>query len=813
MLPLWIIDLESSAVSKKKLQSLLGAMGENMKSYWHYFHVEEDMAVEGIDSCKALMDALVNDGRNCYNAFSKAGYRVSNFQILVLGAADERLSQSIFAPLAGLLRDSLPRIIADHANLGVEITGVLYVPSTINQCDDVSKRRSTAMLLEEVNMLNERLGSRHYSYMVAYQDIQYKGIRFYSALSPEQRTELLFQIVTNLFFSSVDRERVFDRINQYGCIFSVGVASVYYNSKQHQDYELKKMLDRLVAEFKDTENADGECSRKIVKEMFDGSALTADAVSERLCEGCGSLDIDLNKIDGEPDPHPVWDLFLADLFPRYYRRYLKYMPARLIRFMQSFCYVLLARFSDVIRRNREEAVGHFKTLLDGIYRKVYLDPAVSYATIAQVEATYNAVKDLLLAKRKEVTLALTEIVPVPKYLRNDYDRCVADEEANTPSAIIDDIRKNLKKEPVVLSLLVRCFLLGILLVFTIVPVLRVLSPHVINLGGIVTIEWLWIPVLFFLPLVIEFFIKLRRHFKRIRRLKYKLLACNLLSVNKRLSKFLMDEQGAFYDALIEECNAQLKLLSAFRDALHVADVKKVDGAIPENMFNQPLLGGSFCGEQLLADESVTEAKIRVDGKMFRVSELMKDDIVRLLKESFRQSETQEAADLSDKDEPTMHAESFVAVLGNRFMGQLDIQCADNMGKMLNLLEKNFNLDVFKKMAGVNGMLFSVNSSNKPIVKVVNSPKQFEVEGMSIIGDEKTSDYAMMTCWQRIDSPGILSQQVCNYDLNPLPELSFADKLSLYYGYYRQNDLAFRLAGQPIRIPKEDMVSFNNLKAE
>jgi hypothetical protein len=38
----------------------------------------------------------------------------------------------------------------------------------------------------------------------------------------------------------------------------------------------------------------------------------------------------------------------------------------------------------------------------------------------------------------------------------------------------------------------------------------------------------------------------------------------------------------------------------------------------------------------------------------------------------------------------------------------------------------------------------------------------------------------------------------------LPPLSFADKLSLYYGFFRQKDLAYVLAGTPLRIPKEDM---------
>ena len=212
MLPVWIIDLGGSEVSSKKLQDLLESLSESQKPFWHYCHPEEAKPVTDISSLKALMDALVKDGRECYNGFIKAGYPVNNFQIAILGAADEKLSQTAFAPLPGLLRDYLPKIVSDHANLGVEVTGVLFIPSTINQLDDVRERERAAMLLEDVNMLTNTLGARHFNRVVAYQDIQYKGARFYSGLSEEERTELLFQILSHLFLIGVDSNVDFPQI-------------------------------------------------------------------------------------------------------------------------------------------------------------------------------------------------------------------------------------------------------------------------------------------------------------------------------------------------------------------------------------------------------------------------------------------------------------------------------------------------------------------------------------------------------------------------------------------------------------------------
>ena len=75
MLPLWIIDMGCSAASTEKLQELLSETGESLKPYWHYYHAK-NKDVSDAASCKAFIDELVSDGRDCYNAFIKDGYQV-----------------------------------------------------------------------------------------------------------------------------------------------------------------------------------------------------------------------------------------------------------------------------------------------------------------------------------------------------------------------------------------------------------------------------------------------------------------------------------------------------------------------------------------------------------------------------------------------------------------------------------------------------------------------------------------------------------------------------------------------------------------
>lgn len=803
MHPLWIIDLGQEATSAECLQKLFSALTEDHRAHWHYTAVQHS-PVSNPAECKSLMDMLVSEGRTCNNHFIKAGYSRENFQIAILGAANEALTQSVFAPLPGLLRDAFPKIVADHSNLGIDITGFLFIPNTINQEDDTEKRQKAALLLESVNTLTERLEGSHFSRVVAYQDVQNVSNLFYPGLTTEQRTELLFQMLVSQYYCSEQSDSVFDSLASGGGVFSLGTASIHYDSVQHCRFALCQLIQKLLDTFKDKDLADSEYSRNHVKSMFDSAPIDADTVEKTLRGGCNSADVDLRKMDAEADPHPVWDLFCSDLFPRYYRKYLKYMPARLVRYMQSLSYALLSKYSVIIRKNRKTVADTFCQMLKSHYRAIYKDEAARYATIAQMESFFAEVKNWVLEARKEVQQVLLEIVPIPRYLRNDYEKCQADEDGNSSSAILDKLKKNLKKEPVVLSLLVRCFLLGILLVFTIIPVLRVLSPNVINLGELATIEWLWIPVLFFLPLIIELFIKLRRHFKRIKRLKYRLLAVTLLHVNKQLSAFLYEEKLTLYDSVTEECDRQAERLSAFRDALSGEDDSESTASpLPVTSFNQDILDGEFCGQKMILDPTVIEASIVVKESKVRLSQLGTGDLASLLKRSFLEEEVVKAADLSDDAPVEVHAKDFVKAQEILYRPKLSINTASDIGSMLMLLGKDIDLSPLQKMAGVNGMLFSTPVDGSPMLRIQNVKTSLMFGNVKTSADDFIPDYAFLTNWKKLGN-GFFSEAICNCSLEPLPDLSFADKLTLYYAYYRRRDLSYTLAGTPIRIPKEDM---------
>lgn len=803
MRPLWIINLGQEATSAEHLQKLFSELTDDHRAHWHYTAVKQ-RPIPGMSECNTLMEFLVSEGRSCNNDFVKAGYSRENFQIAILGAADEELTQSIFAPLPGLLRDAFPKIVADHSNLGVDITGYLFIPNTINQEDDKKKREKAALLLESVNLLTERLEGSHFGRVVAYQDVQNTSNQFYPGLTAKQRTELLFQMLVSQYYSSEQSDSVFDSLASGGGVFSLGAASIHYDNIQHCAFELRQLVQKLIDTFKEKHLLDADYSLKHVKSLFDTSPIDADTVEKTLRSGCNSAEVDLRKMDAEADPHPVWDLFRSDLFPLYYRKFLKYMPARLVRFMQTLSYALLSKYSAIIRKTRKTYAETFCTMLKNRYRAVYKDEAAKYATIAQVESVFVEAKKWILEAKKGVQQLLVEVVPIPKYLRQDYEKCQADEEENKPAKILEKIKQNLKKEPVVLSLVVRCFLLGILLVFTIIPLLRVVSPNVINLGEIATIEWLWIPVLFFLPLIIEFVIKLRRHFKRIKRLKYRLLAATLLNVNKQLSAILFEEELALYDSVAEECEKQLNSLSAYREKLSMGEHKETSQTpLPTTSFNQDILEGNFCGEKMILDPQVIEASIVIKEKKLRLSELQESHLVLLLKRSFLEEDVVKAADLSDDAAIEVHVTDFIASLEKLYKPKLNINTAEDIGSMLQLLGKGIDLSPMLKMAGVSGMLFSTPVDTTPLLRIMNARAASLFGDVKATSDSSIPDYAFFTNWKKLEK-GFFAEAVCNCSLDPLPTLSFGEKLTLYYAFYRRKDLAYNLAGTPLRIPKEDM---------
>ena len=85
------------------------------------------------------------------------GLRKSNahpdikFNIVVLGDIEEEFTRLVFPSVAGILQKEKGRILPHHIHQGMEIIGMLYIPSNINALD-IKKRESMQRTLNEIDV-------------------------------------------------------------------------------------------------------------------------------------------------------------------------------------------------------------------------------------------------------------------------------------------------------------------------------------------------------------------------------------------------------------------------------------------------------------------------------------------------------------------------------------------------------------------------------------------------------------------------------------------------------------------------------------
>lgn len=817
MLPLWIIDLTQNDVRSDVLASLLAGMSEHQQSFWHYsrFRSGKDgvpVSVDNAQSCNGFLQLVLAEGKKCFNGIQQKGHAFSDFQVCIIGDVQDPLTRSVYHVLPSLLRDRRGAIFSSHVVRGFEVTGILYLSSTLHQEPSDKIRNSCALFLEELNTLSSELPGRNFNNLLVCQDVQFRDQRFYPQLKDDEVAHLVFQYIVTIFFCGHSERKIFDYGNHSGRnIFSAGAASVYYNSGQHKEESLHTLLTGLIAEFKKDDRYDTDFSATMARSIFTDDLVSAGTVMDKVRQGCSSVEVDLKRMEEEADPHPVWDMFKSMLYTKYYLDFLKYLPARLVAFMETLSYYLRNKYGRRMLENVGRMKAALKEVLSQCEEKVLSDKRIKYPTLAQLTSFYEELKDHLNSRRKEICMQEADIIPVPEYLKKDYEHVRAGSRENTPKVIIDNLRKMLKSEPIVMSLSNRCFFLGIMLVFTLLPVLDVLSPGVINVGDVMEYKWIWIPVIFLLPFFVEFVIRLRRHFLRVRREKYRLLASILYEINLELAKRQMTLADQVYVDLLDECDRHMAKIEDIRKHLSVAEQENIPLALPETMFNQSLTKGSFMDRKLLSDESAVEAKVHLEKEDKRISQLSSDDNLYLLKVFCSDTDNLGIARIGcPYEEPQLisASEAFNASLKAMLGGKLLLKAFRNTGSMLMNLKDAFDLDAFRKMAGMNGML--VSGAGKD-VKVLRTT---EDEVRRVFPD--TVGYSTACCPENCTEPfiflsavqelaeGLKSNALCNVHGLDVSEMNFALLMTMYYAYYREMNLSFSLAGRPVPVTKNEL---------
>jgi hypothetical protein len=223
--------------------------------------------------------------------------------------------------------------------------------------------------------------------------------------------------------------------------------------------------------------------------------------------------------------------------------------------------------------------------------------------------------------------------------------------------------------------------------------------------------------------------------------------------------------------------------------------KEGDLLIPCTLFNQPLFGGTFQDERMVSDQNVPNVNIHVGNDYLHISELQVQNYLFLLKMLFK--EKSEAIVALASGEKALIIAAFREFLKPRLL----IETSASLGMMLSQLGNRFSLIPLLKMAGLNGMLAPSPSVMPPVCKMTEAPASL-CEAWSVIDDPSIPDFALVTTYKKLT--GIQSEIVCHCSLDPLPTLTIADKLSLYYRYFRRQEIDYAIAGHQLCISSDEM---------
>lgn len=864
MLPLWIIDLNQDKQANEKLASLLGGLSERQRSYWHYTPVGDVCGVvEDVQSCKKLVSWIVQEGQRCVNEFRGKGFVFSNLQVCVLGHVQEELTQSVFHVLPNLLYDQTEKILSYHANRGVEITGMLTVPEIVNQMVNAEKRRRCALFLNELNLLVKDRG--RFNRVILVQENQYVENRFYHQLDVPGQMELVFQYLVSAYFCGHGNSTIFaNNLADERTFYSLGAASVYYDAPAHKTQSVNDVMHKIV-DVMETSEVDEEYSRIKTSQLH--AQFNSDAVSQNLRNGCVGINEHLAKLFEAPNPHPIVHFFKPSLWPKYFGKYFRYLPARLLEYSQTATYALYSRFGHVITQNADEKIVQLRNQIRNVVRNVTTDEAAENPTIGQQISLYNALIHSIAQEEEEAKKIQVDVMGIPKDLAQFYQLCEECSPDVQPEQIFKNLKKELKLEPTVLGALARSIIMGVAFCLLGVPLLKLLTPRIIYLGAFSYMEWLWYLIFFLLPFMVEGGIVLRRHFKRIRKYRLQLMAYSLWTVNKKLASHHRDSIIRVYQEIKDFCHQRKVVLEAVKEAISYTPATQSTVALPETKFNQPLLEGNFSGVPLFDDPKKAAAAIKIHLGVRKVDEMENFEVNALIRRYFAEVDVAQMFDAeypedqenftkclkclercvaegsekcieecpaksveegSEKDDMkcikkdiTERVEKAVTAISKMVVPRLD-NIATNIGEFYAKYRSNINLKPLLAQAGLNGMFVTGNEYN-PILARMSDTKLCQ---QLLLPDEPkmqqaaakccdrccTDPYIMLVSWQEITD--VDGGKKCGVAMKKYDKLCFSDKIAVYYAFYKYSEmLQGNIAETPIHVSRGEMVEVQAMMKE
>ena len=684
MLPLWIIDLTQSSDRRDHLLDLIGQTdgvycpdrggtvtdGDYCWIYTRYDSFQDNKQFD-LSECDdrqteqfgewvySFQDRLVHDGGEYVKMIRHSSlHAYTTLNVCVLGDATEAFTQLLFPSVALLLQKEKGRMLANHIHQGFSVIGALFVPSSINS-NIVDERERLLRTLMEVDVQYQVSTVRGYDHMLLYQDVQNRVDKYYPLLDAKGQAEYIYQCLIHLYFASNTQHPLISGVAAADNFYlSMGASSVYFD-EGNQDMEVScdvanNLLRQFFAEPKseDLMMKSAERRDQEKKQFIPDNSISI----ERILTAFTPTRIELS--DDLPAPYP-------DPYANFTHKYLKR------RYYNEYLTTRLADFRRLMNDNIEKSTRgqlewvhatfnrHMDTLQDfqfpeGIRRFVERCNN-NDGGLYWLESMLKSLRERAGENKKRIPDYVNRIVwenvfqLVEKkysdafhdyhnaYLQDINSKTAGHYADEMKSSAIDNLCNHLKQETPVLSRVVRSFLVGIVAVLAILPILNFLSPLFINLGHIRQNAFPWTVGIFMIPVLVEIFFAIRYLVKRDRK-ERRLRGFYLHDAYARVANRIITEANNFYDKVMQLCGLYLQRAETIRMEVNDIDVPAYSRkGLPETMFNQPLVEGTFNGQKMLRAESLEPKKIYINHIQKQTDELYPDDyfsLIHLFKDDF-----------------------------------------------------------------------------------------------------------------------------------------------------------------------------------
>ena len=622
--PLWIIDLCEREHSR--LRECLASINQEYDNCWIYTQLKAD-AINKLEDFRQFQDNLIKEACAQINRlFERSAIKTGLFSICVLGDITTETTRSILPYISFSLKNNWPKVLPDSISQGIKVSAIVYIPTNVNQQPEEAQKKYQ-IFLETLNLFHDKRSAGRFDYLIPFGDIQSPGkLASLTKLNQDEKEELIFQFLLNLYFTSTESGSLLPP-NANNSFIGLGAASFFYDAEFEKKRVSLKILGDLLCLFREKQESDspqmkkiGEEAKRLMEQNQEKQLLTNDKLLQFLSSDKADIAKDLEHLHLKGDLHPLLDFYKPILFPHYYKKDLKNFPALLNEYIHFYINALERDTFARIQKKNEEAIASTADAISQIINAYWENTNYNHKSLLVVETLLKEIISQAEDERKKLGTRIhkktIDPITIPNYLKSDIEEIRSEKNLFSPKAIIDNIKALKQKEPTLLSGLVRCLLLGTTGVFSLIPLLKLLSPNIINLGQINNVEPVWIILIFLIPFLHLGWWKFHRLFRQINKFKNRLLAYALNLVYGKASDFLLENATTYYNNIIEFCEQKLEDLNHIREkAYNTAPMPSPKYV--STLFNKPIMD--------FFQDKTKEERIAIGNKIINIRNLTDDD--------------------------------------------------------------------------------------------------------------------------------------------------------------------------------------------